>query len=734
MASRTTVDALELRISASATEASAGIGALIANLKALKEATAGVPESLRAIADALKDVKGVARGGVGLADVVKELAGYNRVMAQAIRYANKQDKVFGGDNGSALDGMTEVSEACEEAGTAIEEVRNYEEELAKAQEWMAKNAKEYAKQQEEAAKKAQKAARAAMKSFQESNVGGGSRSPIKQHKGFLENLFGQLKRIAMYRILRGIITGIAKGFSEGISNMYQWSKALNGEFAAALDSISSSLTKIKNSLAVASAPLIEWLAPKINSLANAFADLATKVSYFFALLTGADHYYTVNTGYVEEYAKAAGSAAKKVRTLLKFDEINRLEQNNKGSGGGGKKKVDFSNMFEKKNINDVVGRLLPDWLKNLVSDTDLKLKIKSLLPDFSTLTKIGVISLIAKKLAKLLGYTGNPMVGNSISIGLPIAFGLLVGSIVPNLTGLNKNETVTRILSAVAAGMSAAGLAFVLSGGNVGAAALVGTVTALLSIAFNQPEPIVPTDAKEGMADQLQTKLGGKKQSDKAGYKWNFQGDAGVNITNGSATVNSTATNSVTSDVKAKFAKLGVNSTVDVNVKEANPQEAEGVTKGIVQWLNNKYKQWTVPATVTVDIKDVTVSGKKDVTMAIGSTTDSKGNYKNEVKLKDYASGGWVNTGQLFVAREAGPEMVGQIGNRTAVANNDQIVQGIASGVASAQSAQNALLREQNSLLRDILNKGSGISTGSIASAFERANRREGSTIVAVGV
>ena len=119
--------------------------------------------------------------------------------------------------------------------------------------------------------------------------------------------------------------------------------------------------------------------------------------------------------------------------------------------------------------------------------------------------------------------------------------------------------------------------------------------------------------------------------------------------------------------------------------------------------------------------------------MDIGGYQDPKGNYKNEVKLKAAAAGGYINSGQLFVAREAGPEMVGQIGNRTAVANNDQIVQGIASGVAQAQSAQNALLREQNSLLRDILNKGSGISTGSIASAFERANRREGSTIVAVG-
>lgn len=49
-----------------------------------------------------------------------------------------------------------------------------------------------------------------------------------------------------------------------------------------------------------------------------------------------------------------------------------------------------------------------------------------------------------------------------------------------------------------------------------------------------------------------------------------------------------------------------------------------------------------------------------------------------------YASGGFPEEGQLFVAREAGPEMVGTIGGRTAVANNDQIVAGISSGVYQA--------------------------------------------------
>lgn len=48
------------------------------------------------------------------------------------------------------------------------------------------------------------------------------------------------------------------------------------------------------------------------------------------------------------------------------------------------------------------------------------------------------------------------------------------------------------------------------------------------------------------------------------------------------------------------------------------------------------------------------------------------------------ADGGFVDTGELFVAREAGPELVGRINGKTAVANNDQIVSGISSGVYNA--------------------------------------------------
>lgn len=84
---------------------------------------------------------------------------------------------------------------------------------------------------------------------------------------------------------------------------------------------------------------------------------------------------------------------------------------------------------------------------------------------------------------------------------------------------------------------------------------------------------------------------------------------------------------------------------------------------------------------VELDKKDIAnqfVAAFKGKTMKV--TTTKSG----EVHIDYKADGGFVDKGQMFVAREAGPELVGRIGNKTAVANNDQIVDAISIGVAKA--------------------------------------------------
>ena len=101
-----------------------------------------------------------------------------------------------------------------------------------------------------------------------------------------------------------------------------------------------------------------------------------------------------------------------------------------------------------------------------------------------------------------------------------------------------------------------------------------------------------------------------------------------------------------------------------------------------------------------------------------------------------FASGGFPEVGQMFLARESGPELVGTIGRRTAVANNSQIVEGIKSGVYEANAEQNSLLLEQNELLRAILAKEGHVYLDPRAAkkAVDRANRESGYNISSGGV
>ncbi len=77
------------------------------------------------------------------------------------------------------------------------------------------------------------------------------------------------------------------------------------------------------------------------------------------------------------------------------------------------------------------------------------------------------------------------------------------------------------------------------------------------------------------------------------------------------------------------------------------------------------------------------------------------GKWQNITK---YAIGGMPKTGQMFVAREAGPELVGKIGNNTAVMNNNQIVSSVSDGVYKAVvSAMSGVFNAQSSAEGDII-------------------------------
>lgn len=82
-----------------------------------------------------------------------------------------------------------------------------------------------------------------------------------------------------------------------------------------------------------------------------------------------------------------------------------------------------------------------------------------------------------------------------------------------------------------------------------------------------------------------------------------------------------------------------------------------------------------------------------------------------QLKWYTYANGGFPTVGEMFIARERGPELVGSIGNKTAVANNDQIVSGIESGVYRAMMAANSTNRGGSQTIR-IINEIDGDVVG----------------------
>lgn len=126
---------------------------------------------------------------------------------------------------------------------------------------------------------------------------------------------------------------------------------------------------------------------------------------------------------------------------------------------------------------------------------------------------------------------------------------------------------------------------------------------------------------------------------------------------------------------------------------------------------------------------DFIMDDKKNGGLGLGKTLS---------KILPFADGGTPETGSLFLARESGPELVANVGRKTQVANNDQILSSISAGVEVANESQNMLLKEQNDLLRRLLAKDTTVnaivSTDSLVSGLSRKNRRDGKAVVPLGV
>lgn len=122
---------------------------------------------------------------------------------------------------------------------------------------------------------------------------------------------------------------------------------------------------------------------------------------------------------------------------------------------------------------------------------------------------------------------------------------------------------------------------------------------------------------------------------------------------------------------------VGTAMRVDWN---ALPNQIRKVMNGVISWvekginkvislINSFGFSWDVPEW----LQKVVGFSKFEVGFAL-----------SKVSIPRLANGGVVNEGQAFIARERGPELVGNVGSKTAVMNNDQIVESVSNGVYRA--------------------------------------------------
>lgn len=511
-------------------------------------------------------------------------------------------------------------------------------------------------------------------------------------------------RIAFYRVIRSAIKAITDGFREGLQNAYAFSQGIMTEghrFSEALDSMSSAGLKMKNQLGSAFISLLTAIAPIVNAIISIITRLADALSQLFAIFTGGTYLKAADVP--KQWGDAAGGAAKAAKEwknqLLGFDEINRLEEPSDSGGGGGVAALDPSSMFEDTPI-DGIFKKIRDKLIELKESLDFtplleswdRLKESARALGETILNGLGwawdnilvplahwTIEELAPTLVSLLA-SAFDFLRATLEALAPVFDWLWQHILKPlfefiGTVAIGALESLNKLLKDLAdlisgkisfgefiKGLTGAEYAIGLVVAVLGAAGLIGLLERLdmfirtslffsigklnTLLAFFAANPavavVVAIAAIIGVAielvrhwDEIKQKLDELKE--KFASTW---GDGKIQA--------------------ADFA-YGVVSALQTIIGWI--ETAIGWVKSLISWLRG--------------LDSVSIS--PNVSAAIANDRFTGGNY--------YASGGFPDEGQLFMAREAGPELVGTIGGRTAVASNDQILEGIRQGVFEAVSA-----------------------------------------------
>ena len=203
-------------------------------------------------------------------------------------------------------------------------------------------------------------------------------SAKKSSGGFKVGLKTMLKYVFGVQSLIALINKLRSSMVEGLKNLAQFNDGVNPTNTA-LSNLKSALTQLKNSFAVAFAPILTVIEPILTRLISLLSTAMNYVGQFFAALTGASTFkkaIKVQENYAKSLNGTAAAAKKAKGSLASIDELNnQSKQDSSGAGGT----VSPNDMFEVspieskiaglagklKSILDPIRESLQNWFKNI---------------------------------------------------------------------------------------------------------------------------------------------------------------------------------------------------------------------------------------------------------------------------------------------------------------------------------------------------------------------------------
>lgn len=174
-------------------------------------------------------------------------------------------------------------------------------------------------------------------------------SSVKQSgNSLLKNLFTIIRYTAGIRTLYTAVRKLRTAFVAGMNNLVKYSQ----ETDASVSLLWNSMNQLQNSVAAAAAPLVNALAPALNTIIQMCISAANAINQVLSALTGHGTWIKA-TKQTKDYAKSLGGASKAADDLkthtLGIDELNIVDQSKSGgSGGSGASAAD---MFETDEID-----------------------------------------------------------------------------------------------------------------------------------------------------------------------------------------------------------------------------------------------------------------------------------------------------------------------------------------------------------------------------------------------